>query len=134
MKRGKKGIFIDTNKLSKILNVPVIETVARKKKTLKKLLEKINDVCVKNVCYKNNSNILVRNRYNENIEYCIQVLMDSLVKKIQDKQLARWVAIKLIEDNVTQLHEELFGEEDYTPSSTVQEISNDIAYETGYYE
>ena len=100
----KKGIFIDTNKLSKILNVPVIETVARKKKKLKKLLEKINDVCVKNVCYKNNSNILVRNRYNENIEYCIQVLMDSLVKKIQDKQLARWVAIKLIEDNRKIIH------------------------------
>lgn len=46
-----------------------------------------------------------------------------------------WYAAPVtLEDNVTQLHEELFGEEDYTPSETVQEISSDIAYETGYYE
>lgn len=46
-----------------------------------------------------------------------------------------WYAVPVtLEDNVTRLHEELFGEEDYTPSETVQEISSDIAYETGYYE
>ena len=100
----KKGIYIDVNKLSKILNIPVIETVARKKKTLKKLLEKISEVCSKNDDSKNNSNILVRNRYNENIEFCIQVLMESLLKKLENKQLARWIAIKLIENNEKIVH------------------------------
>ena len=96
----KKGIYVDTNKLSKILHIPVVETVARKKKTLKILLEKVtSEVCTKNICYKDNTNVLVRNKYNENIEFCIQVLMESLTKIIEDKRLARWVAIKLIEDN-----------------------------------
>lgn len=35
--------------------------------------------------------------------------------------------------NVTELHEYLFGEENYTPSATVQEISNYIADYTGVY-
>lgn len=34
--------------------------------------------------------------------------------------------------NVSQLHSFLFNETDYTPSSTVQQISNEIAYTTGY--
>ncbi|MBM6737998.1 LCP family protein [Faecalicatena fissicatena] len=33
--------------------------------------------------------------------------------------------------NVSRLHEFLFGEEDYTPSETVQQINNDIIYLTG---
>ncbi|MBM6685048.1 LCP family protein [Faecalicatena contorta] len=33
--------------------------------------------------------------------------------------------------NVSRLHEFLFGEEDYTPSETVQQIDNDIIYLTG---
>ena len=35
--------------------------------------------------------------------------------------------------NVSQLHAFLFGEEGYTPSQTVQEISNTISYNTGIY-
>ena len=33
--------------------------------------------------------------------------------------------------NVSRLHEFLFGEEDYTPSETVEQIDNDIIYLTG---
>lgn len=33
--------------------------------------------------------------------------------------------------NVSRLHEYLFGEKDYTPSETVQQIDNDIVYLTG---
>ncbi len=39
-----KGIYIDLSKLSKILGVPVVGTIARKKQTLKYLLSKIDDV------------------------------------------------------------------------------------------
>lgn len=34
--------------------------------------------------------------------------------------------------NVSQLHSFLFNDTDYTPSATVQQISNEIAYTTGY--
>ena len=41
----KKGIYIDLKELEKRLGVPVVGTIARKKKTLKSLMEKIEQVC-----------------------------------------------------------------------------------------
>lgn len=41
----KKGIYIDFKELEKRLGVPVVGTIARKKKTLKSLMEKIEQVC-----------------------------------------------------------------------------------------
>ncbi len=47
--------------------------------------------------------------------------------------LAAWYGVPVtLEENVTRLHEELFGEENYTPTATVQEISNSIIKKTGY--
>ena len=36
-----------------------------------------------------------------------------------------------LEKNVSELHEFLFGEEDYEPSATVKDISNEVIYMTG---
>ena len=45
----------------------------------------------------------------------------------------RWYGIPVtLESNVTQLHKEAFGEEDYTPSETVKSVSNSIIKKTGY--
>lgn len=45
----------------------------------------------------------------------------------------RWYGVPVtLEKNVKRLHEEIFGEENYTPSETVQEISDDIIDNTGY--
>lgn len=41
----KKGIFIDLDKLSKHLGVPVVGTIAKKKKTLNKLMESVYNIC-----------------------------------------------------------------------------------------
>lgn len=47
--------------------------------------------------------------------------------------LDRWYGIPVtLESNVTKLHEEAFGETDYTPSDRVKEISNQIVQKTGY--
>lgn len=47
--------------------------------------------------------------------------------------LDRWYGIPItLESNVTKLHQEVFNEENYTPSETVKEISNDIVKKTGY--
>ncbi len=47
--------------------------------------------------------------------------------------LDRWYGVPVtLESNVSQLHKELFGEENYEPTSTVQEISNKIVNKTGY--
>ena len=45
----------------------------------------------------------------------------------------RWYGVPVtLEENVKQLHKEIFGETDYTVSGTVKEISEDIINETGY--
>lgn len=44
-----------------------------------------------------------------------------------------WYGVPVtLESNVKELHAELFGNDDYTPTETVQEISNDIINDTGY--
>lgn len=44
-----------------------------------------------------------------------------------------WYGVPVtLEENVKQLHEEIFGEEDYTVSETVKETSEDIIDKTGY--
>lgn len=45
----------------------------------------------------------------------------------------RWYGVPVtLEENVKQLHKEIFGEEDYTPSEIVKGINNDIIRKTGY--
>ena len=47
--------------------------------------------------------------------------------------LDRWYGVPVtLESNVKQLHQEAFGENDYTPSDRVKEISNQIIQKTGY--
>lgn len=49
------------------------------------------------------------------------------------KTMDRWYGIPVtLESNVTQLHKEAFGEEDYIPSDTVKTISQSIINKTGY--
>ena len=49
------------------------------------------------------------------------------------KTMYRWYGIPVtLESNVTQLHKEAFGEDDYTPSETVKSVSNSIIKKTGY--
>lgn len=44
-----------------------------------------------------------------------------------------WYGVPVtLESNVQELHQEVFGNSDYTPSDTVQEISDSIIAETGY--
>lgn len=47
--------------------------------------------------------------------------------------LDRWYGVPItLQSNVTRMHQELFNEQDYVPSSKVQEISNKIVKKTGY--
>ena len=49
------------------------------------------------------------------------------------KTMDRWYGIPVtLESNVTKLHKEAFGEENYTPSSDVKSISDSIINKTGY--
>ena len=86
----KKKINIDLEKLESNLGVPVVGTIARKKKTLHKLMEKIKKIASEEI-KPTPKNII----YEEEIEEEIQ----KLEKVIQNKNeyLKRWIALKLLD-------------------------------------
>lgn len=55
--------------------------------------------------------------------------------KTEGITLDRWYGVPVtLESNVTRLHKEAFGQEDYEPSDTVKEMSKAIINKTGYTE
>jgi ferrous iron transport protein B len=89
----KKGIMIDYEKAEKILRVPVVPTVAVSGKGIYGMLETAIEVIEK----KRKINPL-KPRYGKQIEERIEDLI-ILLSKIQLKYPARWVAIKLLEED-----------------------------------
>ena len=91
---AKKGIKIDLEKLQEELRVPVVGVIARKKSTLKKLIQTIEKVC------KNEIKIEPKlTEYEENVENAIKKLQIEIEKQIKDTKKARWISIKFLEGN-----------------------------------
>ena len=97
----KKKIKIDLKKLQEILGVPVIGTIAQKKKTLENLKECIYNVAKGKIKCKPN----VVN-YNNYIESQIAELIPKLKKEIKEEEkekitenILRWISLKIIEGN-----------------------------------
>lgn len=90
----KKGIQIDLEKLEKKLGVPVVGTIARKKKTLRNLMEKVEEVASNKVKVKPNFI-----SYLPVIEDGIKKITDILNKILpkEKKCLKRWISLKLID-------------------------------------
>ncbi len=86
----KKKINIDLEKLEEKLGVPVVGTIARKKKTLEKLMGKIEEVSSGKI--KPSPNKIV---YEEKIEEQISRLEKVIIYK--NNYLKRWVALKLLD-------------------------------------
>ena len=92
----KKGIEIDLDKLSFTLGVSVVGTIARKKKTLNKLMQSVYEVCTENC-----SDELFKIEYPESIENAITIVEKS-VKELLCSSLFtnyRWISLKLLEGN-----------------------------------
>lgn len=91
-----KGININLKKLEELLGVPVVGTIARKKKTLSNLMKKIYDVCSSK---KNLSPNL--SKYSDIIEENINILSPKinifLPKKY--KNISRWICLKLFDND-----------------------------------
>ena len=90
----KKKINIDLNKLEEKLKVPVVGTIARSKKTLKNLKSKIYDDCMGKI--KPKPNLI---KYENIRESEIEKIKQDIEKKLpeENKYLARWIALKLID-------------------------------------
>ena len=92
-----RGIKIDAEKLSELLDVKVVFTVGNRNKGIDELLKAAIDLA--------NSDHQVdqtrRVKYNKDIEHSIEVLIDLITSRL-DEPLPynhRWTAIKLIEDD-----------------------------------
>lgn len=97
----KKKIKIDLKKLQEILGVPVIGTIAQKKKTLENLKECLYNVVKGKI--KSKANLVVYNNY---IESQITKLVPILKEKIEkarkeeiNENILRWISLKIIEGN-----------------------------------
>lgn len=90
----KKGIQIDLEKLEKKLGVPVVGTIARKKKTLKNLMEKVEEVASKKI--KTKPNLIYYFPVIEDGIKKIATKIDKIVPK-EKQYLKRWISLKLID-------------------------------------
>lgn len=90
----RKGISIDLSLLSKRLGIPVVGTIAKSKKTLKNLMQQ-----VENICTKKNESSPVKLNYGAAIEESISILEPLIHKQLTNTHsyLSRWISIKLIE-------------------------------------
>ncbi len=91
----KKGINIDLDLLSKRLGIPVVGVIARKKKTLNKLLDTIYKVCIKKL---KPSPILIK--YPSIIEDSV-LKLTNVLKDLYElpEYLYRWISLKILDDN-----------------------------------
>lgn len=87
----KKKIMIDTEKLSEILGIPVIETAARSKKGLQELVESIEKACV----IKNKK--AFKPKYITPIEEAINAVEPALKELHSNVQNTRWAALRLLD-------------------------------------
>lgn len=86
-----KGIKIDISLLSKKLGVPVVGTVAKDKKSLRKLLDELDNLTNNNI----NTSFLVS--YPKPIENAIKKLTKVLENKVGNEINCRWLALRLID-------------------------------------
>ena len=92
----KKGIEIDLDKLSSKLGVPVIGTIARKKKTLKELMNEVYKNC--SITPKRTFTLI---NYGSIIENSIKLLEPAVKKLLSNNSFnnSRWICLKLLEGN-----------------------------------
>ncbi len=89
----KKGIYIDFDKLQKILGIPVIATAASRKKGLKNLKNELAKLIDSDNIQKYNVS------YTNDTEKCC----DEIENRLNEKQFyhlpLKWIALRLMEDN-----------------------------------
>jgi ferrous iron transport protein B len=95
-----KGVSVDLDKLSRILGVPVVGTVARDKKTLGNLLSAVGEVINGVPRIKLKPAVL----YPNEIENAISIVSPA-VSKLTDKIDSRWLSLKLIDGDNSLLLE-----------------------------
>ena len=108
----RKGIEIDLKRLSQILGVPVVGTVARRKKSLKELLSALDNLGLSHekVCSVT---------YPEGVEEAVSLIENNIENIKKDSITTRWLALRVLENDEALLkevqkigkYEKIFSEE-----------------------
>lgn len=112
----RKGISIDIDRLSELLGVPVIQTVARQKKSLNAVLETLDDVVEQT-----EKRPPLRVRYNDKIEGQISRL-EQVLHRLDPELNARWFALRLLEDDEALMKEIADRQNHILEDAELQEI------------
>jgi len=91
-----KKIIIDFDKLSSLLGVPVIPSVARKGQGLKELMDAVYDVAFDEI--KTNP---VKITYDEKVENAVKIVEPVLRELVGERINCRWASIKLLDGDTT---------------------------------
>lgn len=95
----RKGIVINTQKLSSILGVPVIGTSATTGKGLEALMDSVYNLTFNKIIQRPLSI-----NYNDLVEKAITLIQYKLIPILKEKINTRWVALKLLENEETLLN------------------------------
>ena len=92
----KKNIRIDLDGLSAKLGVPVVGTIARKKKSLDKLMQAVSDLL-----NDKKTGSAIRTEYTAPVEEAIRIVEPVIKQKINAKINSRWLSLKLLDHDET---------------------------------
>ncbi len=93
----RKHVKVDTQKLSKLLGIPVVGTVAHNKKSLLRLKEAVSSVCGGE---KTNTFIPT---YDEETEKALHEISDIVLPYAFDEKYSRWASLRLLEGGDDEL-------------------------------
>lgn len=96
----RKNISIDLSLLSKRLGVPVVGTVARKKKSLYHILDTLDSVVLRE---EETKHYVVS--YSEEVEHAISILVPVVKKKFGGKINSRWLSLRLLDQDQSLIKE-----------------------------
>lgn len=96
----RKNIKIDLNALSSALGVPVVGTVARKKKTLDKFLQTLDAVVDGKIAVNP-----IKIKYLKAIEDAVSLLEPEIAKRVEGRINSRWLSLKLLDSDESLLSE-----------------------------
>lgn len=96
----RKKIKIDLDSLSNKLGVPVVATVARKKRSLSQLMDTLDTVTEES-----DKKIPLKVRYPQTIETAIEMIEPLVREKSNNRINSRWLSLQLLDPDPSLIHE-----------------------------
>ena len=117
----RKHINIDVKKISDRLGVPVVGIVARNKKSLKKLSDKLDEISENKINFNT-----IKIKYPDIIESSIKIIENSLKPHITNGINIRWLSLKLLDMDESLIREiNSYINKDFLSLSEVNDALNE---------